>query len=913
MKSVLGRALSAPGLSGARLNVASPAPGATTIPPSPECPESNNTLFKTPNGAEFAIECGIDHAAGDIGMVYVRNLGECAVRCSETSGCVDVSLSGAACYLKSDLGPTSYNAAINGARLVSQPSGTVSLSVGSGQATTASVATPNSTRLSCPASNGTYYTASSGMVFVIDCDTDYPGGDMDSVKATSLEECIETCDDEVSCSASVLSGVGCYQKYQANTPTRARGMLAARLVEATAPSASSPAISAPAVTTRPGATPLCPANNGFIYTTENGQDDHPGGNLDMVEMTGAGNTWFAQCIETCATYPGCLDVSLSGAACYLKSTLNPPTSADGIRGARLRSSASTTSAVSSAMASETPTAYPAPDAFVGTFEYLACYNDSVTNRTLQGAYLFGTNLQNLTLERCAAFCDDVQYFGVEYAQECYCGSQLLNNAIQQDPSSCSAPCAGDETQNCGGYNRISVYRNRNFTAVVSSSFSGISSTPVATSVIVSPSSSFDASGVTAEPTMSGPTTSEAGSPTPSPLSSKTITTSESSSMEGFPTLLPSPNNTGSPSNTVILGSDAVELPSSSYFSSQMSSPTSVTLGYNSTGISTSFDVSITPTSMATGNESALWQPTASLSVLSETGLSEVTSFATPQDSTTSSDGTDPPSSTMNAWSYANSTTTSAPSDMNTTSGSSTFAVSPSAFTPNVSVVITSSDTELSYSSEAFLPSSEATIVPESESTQTLIATEMPAASSTSTEPELSSSSDDDSSSPSAYVSSLEASSSSSEDLVSSTPSAAPVSVTTVEITRTVTNIGTVTVVPIEASASEDDLSTQEPTSTIFEISTSTVVPIAESAEPQLSSSDEETSTVVNLRTSTVVPVEASTSAEQAGSDNLGDSTVTSISATPSTAAEAELTTEDSTGDDAGVTAPSRLRRRKPRY
>ena len=115
-------------------------------------------------------------------------------------------------------------------------------------------------------------------------------------------------------------------------------MLAARLIEATSPSASSPATSAPAVTTRPGATPLCPANNGFIYTTENGQEfviecfmyadlacpshsrnsdllssDHPGGNLDMIEMTGAGNTWFAQCIETCASYPGCLDVSLSGA------------------------------------------------------------------------------------------------------------------------------------------------------------------------------------------------------------------------------------------------------------------------------------------------------------------------------------------------------------------------------------------------------------------------------------------------------------------------------------------------------------------------------------------------------------------------------------------------------------------------
>ncbi|KAI7223969.1 general substrate transporter [Hortaea werneckii] len=708
---------------------------------------------------------------------------------------------------------------------------------------------------------------------------------MDSVKATSLEECIEACDDEVSCSALVLSGVGCYQKYQANTPTRARGMLAARLIEATSPSASSPATSAPAVTTRPGATPLCPANNAIHVTL-----------TSCLVITLAATSICAlrlvQHIQVVLMY-----LFLGQYACYLKSILNPPTSADGIRGARLRSSASTTSAVSSSMASETPTAYPAPDAFVGTFEYLACYNDSVTNRTLQGAYLFGTSLQNLTLERCATFCDDFQYFGVEYAQECYCGSQLLNNAIQQDPSSCSAPCAGEETQNCGGYNRISVYQNRNFTAVVSSSFSGISATEVATSAIVSPSSSFDASEVTVEPTMSGPTTSEAGSPTPSPLSSETITTSDISSMEGFPTLLPSSNNTDSASNTVILSSNAVELLSSTYFSSQMSSPTSVTLGYNSTGLSMSFNVSVTPTSMVIGNESALRQPTASLSIPNETGLSEVTSFTTPQDSTTSSDGTNSPSSTMIAWTYANTTTTSAPSDMNITSGSSTLAVSPSAFTPNVSVVITSSDTELSYSSEAILLSSETTIVPESESTQTLIATEMPAATSTSTESELSSSSEDGSTSPSAFVSSMEAASSSSEDLLSSTPSAAPVSVTTVEITRTVTNIGTVTVLPIEASASEDDLSTQEPTSTIFEISTSTVVPIVESEEPQLSSSDEETSTVVNFRTSTVVPVEASTSTEQAASDGSADSEITSISATASTAAEAELTTEVSIIND----------------
>ncbi|RMZ22946.1 hypothetical protein D0859_13020 [Hortaea werneckii] len=909
MKSVLGRALSAPGLSGARLNVASPTPGATTSVPSPECPGSNNTLFKTPNGAEFAIECGIDHAAGDIGMVYVRDLGECAVRCSETSGCVDVSLSGAACCLKSSLGPTSYNAAINGARLVSQPSATASVGVSSVQATTASVATPTLTRLSCPASNGTYYMASSGMVFVIDCDTDYPGGDMDSVKATSLEECIEACDDEVSCSALVLSGVGCYQKYQVSTPTRVRGMLAARLVDASVPSSSPPATSAPAVTTRPGTTPLCPANNGFIYTTENGQEfviecfiDHPGGNLDMVEMTGAGNTWFTQCIETCATYPGCLDVSLSGAACYLKSTLNPPTSADGIRGARLRSS-SAAPAVSSTTASATPKAYPAPDPFVGAFEYLACYNDSLTNRTLQSAYLFGTSLQNLTLERCADFCDDFQFFGVEYAQECYCGSELLNNATQQDPASCYAPCAGDESQNCGGYNRISVYRNRNFTAVVSSSLSGPSSTPFATSEVVPSSSSFGASEITAEPTMSDPTSSEAESATPNPTISQDMTTSDSSSMENFATLLPSSNNTSSASNTVILSSSTLELISSSYLSIQTSSATSANLGYNLTGLSTSLNVStvsyVTPSPMITGNESAIEQPTASSSIPSETALSEVTSFATPQNSTTSFGGTNPPSSTMTGWTFPNTTTTNAPSGMNTASESSTLASSPSSFALNVSVVIMSSGIELSYSSEAFLPSSEATLVLQSESSQTLTAIEMPTTTSTSSGYELSSSSDDGSSSLSALISSLEAASSSSEDLASSTPSAVPVSVTTVEITRTVTNIGTVTVVPIEASASEDDLSTQEATSTIFEISTSTVVPIEESSEPQFSSSAEETSTVVDLRTSTVVPVEASTSTEQTSSNDSADS--------------AESTEESPIIDDASSTAPSRLRRRKPRY
>jgi len=49
-------------------------------------------------------------------MVYVKNLAGCIAQCAATSGCVDVSLSGAACYMKNVLKPAQANAGIMGAR-----------------------------------------------------------------------------------------------------------------------------------------------------------------------------------------------------------------------------------------------------------------------------------------------------------------------------------------------------------------------------------------------------------------------------------------------------------------------------------------------------------------------------------------------------------------------------------------------------------------------------------------------------------------------------------------------------------------------------------------------------------------------------------------------------------------------------
>lgn len=44
---------------------------------------------------------------------------------------------------------------------------------------------------------------------------------------------------------------------------------------------------------------------------------------------------FQQCIESCATTDGCVDVSLSGSACYMKRTLGDAHENGGVWGAKV--------------------------------------------------------------------------------------------------------------------------------------------------------------------------------------------------------------------------------------------------------------------------------------------------------------------------------------------------------------------------------------------------------------------------------------------------------------------------------------------------------------------------------------------------------------------------------------------------
>ncbi|KAK0125112.1 hypothetical protein ONS96_008978 [Cadophora gregata f. sp. sojae] len=63
--------------------------------------------------------------------------------------------------------------------------------------------------------------------------------------------------------------------------------------------------------------------------------------------------------------------------------------------------------------------------------------------------------------RCNTFLgNDYQYAGLEYGEECFCGASVNN--IQADEADCDFSCAGDDSEICGGFNRVSIYQDPTF-------------------------------------------------------------------------------------------------------------------------------------------------------------------------------------------------------------------------------------------------------------------------------------------------------------------------------------------------------------------------------------------------------------------------------------------------------------------
>lgn len=109
--------------------------------------------------------------------------------------------------------------------------------------------------------------------------------------------------------------------------------------------------------------------------------------------------------------------------------------------------------------STTPTPAPTPISSkpsLSGYTYTGCIVDNLNPRPLSASM---TSSPNNTYASCASFCTGYPYFGVEYANECYC-AWVLPTAYQTAPDAeCKMACAGTAAQTCGAANRMTVFKN----------------------------------------------------------------------------------------------------------------------------------------------------------------------------------------------------------------------------------------------------------------------------------------------------------------------------------------------------------------------------------------------------------------------------------------------------------------------
>ncbi|KAB5536295.1 WSC domain-containing protein [Coniochaeta sp. 2T2.1] len=89
-----------------------------------------------------------------------------------------------------------------------------------------------------------------------------------------------------------------------------------------------------------------------------------------------------------------------------------------------------------------------------SYTYSGCFAEPAGGRALP--QLFASTV--MTVELCHADCSlaGYKYAGVEYARECWCGNEVPE-LVELAQAACSAPCAGAETETCGGSNALQLY------------------------------------------------------------------------------------------------------------------------------------------------------------------------------------------------------------------------------------------------------------------------------------------------------------------------------------------------------------------------------------------------------------------------------------------------------------------------
>lgn len=126
----------------------------------------------------------------------------------------------------------------------------------------------------------------------------------------------------------------------------------------------------------------------------------------------------------------------------------------------------------------------------GAYLSLACYSDSISNRTLGNRRDVTGGQQGMTTELCQAACWVGNYLlaGVEFGHECWCDNHNTNqiDLFAVPDSECNMSCSGNASEICGGNNRINIYR---FIAATDTSSALSYTSPTPTSMITMSTSS----------------------------------------------------------------------------------------------------------------------------------------------------------------------------------------------------------------------------------------------------------------------------------------------------------------------------------------------------------------------------------------------------------------------------------------
>ncbi|KEQ72707.1 hypothetical protein M436DRAFT_48973, partial [Aureobasidium namibiae CBS 147.97] len=162
----------------------------------------------------------------------------------------------------------------------------------------------------CPTYNASTFQTTSGSVFEINCGFDFAGGDLRMVYVANLTACTLACAGTKDCVAASLSGSACYLKSKlVSTASKSFSTVS------TSSSTASGYVAGPQTQV-----PSCPSSNSTQYLAKGGAVfaiecfvDRYGNDLRMIYVSS-----FQACIDACSSTPGCVDVSLSGAACYMK-------------------------------------------------------------------------------------------------------------------------------------------------------------------------------------------------------------------------------------------------------------------------------------------------------------------------------------------------------------------------------------------------------------------------------------------------------------------------------------------------------------------------------------------------------------------------------------------------------------------